>query len=161
MPRKGDALMNEEEAKRLVKTYADMILRICVNYLRNRYDAEDICQNVFLKLIMLEKRFESREHEKAWIIRTSINECRDILKSPFKKRLVKLDEAALKEAPAINDTEMLDALMKLPVNYRMSIYLYYYEGYSVKEIALILKKSENVISSYLCRGRKKLKEQTL
>ena len=153
--------MDEFQARRLVDLYADMILRISYQYLKQTYDAEDICQTVFLKYLTNRCTFDSIEHEKAWITRTTINACKDHLKSAFFRRTVALDEAVAMAAPAVPDTEILDAVKTLPENYRISIYLYYYEEYSAKEIAQILGKSEATVSQYLSRGRRKLRTYLL
>lgn len=149
--------MDEFQARRLVDLYADMILRISYQYLKQSYDAEDICQTVFLKILTGNHKFDSVEHEKAWIIRTTINTCKDHLRSAFFRRTVALEEAATMAAPQIPDSAILDAVKTLPENYRISIYLYYYEEYSAAEIAAILTKSEATIHQYLSRGRRKLR----
>lgn len=149
--------MDEFQAKRLVSLYADMILRISYQYLKQTYDAEDICQTVFLKYLTNNPKFDSVEHEKAWIIRTAINSCKDHLKSAFFRRTAPLEEAAYMAAPQEPDTEIMDAIKQLPENYRISIYLHYYEQCSTKEIASYLGKSENTVSAYLSRGRRKLR----
>ena len=150
--------MDETQARRLVDAYADMILRISYQYLKQTSDAEDICQTVFLKYLSGNRAFDSAEHEKAWIIRTTINTCKDYVKSSFFRRTVPLEEAAAIAAPQVPNAEILDAVKTLPRNYRISIYLYYYEGYSAREIGAILRKSEETIAQYLSRGRKKLKQ---
>lgn len=149
--------MNEFQAKRLIDLYADLILRISYSYLKQTCDAEDICQTVFLKYLTTEPKFDSIEHEKAWIIRTAINACKDHLKSAFFRRTAPLEEAAAMAAPAVPDSEILDALNTLPKNYRVSLYLFYYEEYSAKEIAEVLGRSEATINQYLSRGRRKLR----
>lgn len=149
--------MDEFHANRLVSLYADMILRISYQYLKQTYDAEDICQTVFLKYLTNNQTFASDEHEKAWIIRSTINACKDHLRSAFFRRTVALEEAAYITAPQVPDTDILDALKTLPENYRISIYLHYYEQCSTKEIASYLGKSENTVSAYLSRGRRKLR----
>lgn len=149
--------MDDRNADRLVDTYADMILRISFMYLKQTFDARDICQDVFMKLLTEELRFESPAHEKAWIIRTTINACKDHLRTSFWKRAVDLEHAAEIPTPEAPDPELLAMVMRLPKNYRVSIYLRYYEGYAVNEIAAMLGKSENTISAYLSRGRKKLR----
>ena len=149
--------MDEFQARRLVSLYADMILRISYQYLKQTCDAEDICQTVFLKYLTNEPQFDSLEHEKAWIIRTAINACKDHLKSAFFRRTVSLEEAAYVAAPPVRETELLDAMKLLPENYRISIYLYYYEEYSAREIGEILGKNELTINQYLSRGRRKLR----
>lgn len=149
--------MDEFQARRLVNLYADMILRISYQYLKQTCDAEDICQTVFLKYLTNEPKFDSVAHEKAWFIRTTINACKDHLKSAFFRRTVALEEAAAVAAPQVPDTEILDALKTLPENYRISLYLYYYEEYSAKEIGDMLGKSEHTVNQYLSRGRRKLR----
>lgn len=149
--------MNSHNADRLVKTYADMILRISYMYLKQTCDAEDICQNVFMKLLSEDYSFKNPAHEKAWIIRTTINACKDYLRTYFWKRATILDDAVDIPLPKEPESELLDLVMDLPKNYRISIYLHYYEGYSVGEIANTLAKTENTVSAYLARGRKKLR----
>ena len=135
-----------------------MILRISFMYLKQTCDAEDICQDIFLKLLSGEYTFDSPAHEKSWIIRTTINACKDHLRTAFWKRSQTID--AILEIPAPNapESELLDLVMCLPRNYRVCIYLHYYEGYQVKEIAAMYGKTENAISTYLRRGRQKLRQ---
>lgn len=150
-------MLDEFQAKRLVNLYADMILRISYQYLKQTCDAEDICQTVFLKYITHNAVFDSVEHEKAWIIRTTINACKDHLKSSFFRRTVALENAAQVAAPAVPDTWLLDAMKNLPEKYRISLYLYYYEEYSAREIADMLGANEATVNQYLSRGRRKLR----
>ena len=150
--------MEEKEVRRVVETYSDMILRIGYSYLQHTFDAEDICQTVLLKIISCNRSFDTSEHEKAWIIRTTINACHDLRKSAFFKNTVGFDAVSEKEATELPVSDLLDEIKKLPVNYRMSIYLHYYEGYSVKEIAKIMGKSALAVSKYLSRGRKELRK---
>lgn len=149
--------MDEFQAKRLVNLYADMILRISYQYLKQTCDAEDICQTVFLKYLTANMTFDSMEREKAWIIRTTINACKDHLKSAFFRRTAPLDDAAQMAAPAVPDSWLLDAMKGLPENYRLSLYLYYYEEYSAREIAQVMGVSESAVGQYLARGRRKLR----
>ena len=144
--------MDEFHARRLVDLYADTILRISYSYLKQTCDAEDICQTVFLKYLTNDCTFDSIDHEKAWIIRTTINACKDYLKSAHFRRTVALDEAEAVAAPPVPDTEVLDALKRLPEQYRISLYLFYYEEYSAREIAQVMGKSEANITQYLSRG---------
>ena len=150
-------LMDEYQARRLVNTYADMILRISYQYLKQTCDAEDICQTVFLKYITRNMTFDSVEHEKAWIIRTAVNACKDHVKSSYFRRTVALDEAAQIAAPVVPDTWLLDAMKKLPEKYRLSLYLYYYEEYSAREIGEVMGVNESAVTQYLSRGRRKLR----
>ena len=146
--------MDTQQANRLVAQYSNMILRISYQYLKQTYDAEDICQTVFLKYLTKAPQFENEQHEKAWIIRTTVNACKDYLKSSFFRRTVALDEAETIAAPAVPDTPILDAL---PKDQRIALYLYYYEEYSAREIGQILGKSEANINQLLSRGRRKLR----
>jgi RNA polymerase sigma-70 factor (ECF subfamily) len=150
--------MDEREVRRVVMTYADMIKRISYNYLQSTYDSEDICQSVFLKYMTAESSFTNKEHEKAWMIRTTINACHDLRKSSFFRKSVELTEAADKEMPETNASGIMEEIKGLPVNYRTAIYLFYFEGYSTEEIADIMGKRKTAVSKYLSRGRKILKD---
>lgn len=149
--------MDEFQARRLVNTYADMILRISYQYLKQTHDAEDICQTVFLKYITHDMSFDTVEHEKAWIIRTAINTCKDHVKSSFFRRTVSLEDAEQITAPEVPDSWFLDVMKGLPEKYRLSLYLYYYEDYSAKEIADVMGVRESAVTQYLSRGRQKLR----
>ena len=150
--------MEECQARRLVDCYADTILRISFNWFQNRADAEDICQTVFLKYLTAAPHFRDEEHEKAWIIRTAINACKDYRKSAFFRRTVALEEATELPAPATTSPELLDAVKRLPKLSRLSIYFYYYEGYNIREIAGMLGKKETSVAAALSRGRRQLRD---
>ena len=149
---------DKAEAERLVYTYSDLILRLSYTYLKSTHDAEDICQTVFLKLLTSGQTFDSPAHEKAWIIRTTANACKDVLRSAFRQRTVALEAAASAAAPEAPDSEVLEAVMALPENYREAVYLHYFEGYSIREIAALLGRSEAAVSAHLSRGRHKLRD---
>ena len=151
--------VDEEQAERLVNTYSDLILRLSYTYLHSAQDAEDICQTVFLKCLTSGQVFESRDHEKAWIIRTAVNACKDLLRSAHRQRTVGLELVAEPPAPEAPASYVLEAVMALPVKYRQVIYLYYYEGYTSVEIAGILKKPQSTIRNYLHEARAILKER--
>ena len=148
---------DKAEAERLVYTYSDLILRLSYTYLKSTHDAEDICQTVFLKLLTSGQAFDSPAHEKAWIIRTTANACKDALRSTFRRRTVALEAAAATAAPEAPDNAVLEAVMELPENYREAVYLHYFEGYSVREIAGLLGRSEAAVTAHLSRGRHKLR----
>ena len=148
---------DKAEAERLVYTYSDLILRLSYTYLKSTHDAEDICQTVFLKLLTSGQTFASPAHEKAWIIRTTANACKDALRSTFRRRTVALEAAAATAAPEAPDSAVLEAVMALPENYREAVYLHYFEGYSVREIAGLLGRSEAAVTAHLSRGRHKLR----
>lgn len=149
--------MDRQEAERLVNSYSDLILRLSYTYLKSVQDAEDICQTVFLKLLSVGETFQSREHEKAWVVRTAINACKDEL-SAYRRRMVPLEDVPEAAAPEPPQSDVLEAVMELPGKYREAIYLFYYEGYSVKEIGDLTGRSEAAVSAHLSRGRKKLRE---
>ncbi len=157
----GDALVRTDfEMNRAVERYADMVKRICLCHLKNQADTEDVFQNVFLKYMLCDTPFESDEHEKAWLLRITINACRDYLKSFFRRSTVPLEVIAEVAAEAPEDhREVLEAVLALPDKYKDAIYLHYYEGYSAAEIGRILGKKENTVYSLLSRGRGMLRER--
>lgn len=144
---------HHSEAETLLDRYSDMVLRIAVHNVGSLPDAEDVAQEVFLKRFTARRAFDSPEHEKAWMIRVTLNQCRDFLKAAHRKN-VTLDENIPSEDP---DIEVLDAVLRLPVDFRNVIYLHYYEGMSVSEMARILRRGENTVSSRLHRAREALK----
>lgn len=138
----------------IVNTYGDMLYRVAYQYTRNRSEAEDITQDVFVA--MLKKiPFKSEEHLKAWLIRVAINKSINYLKSS-RKKVLSLDEN-IDVATEHRDRAEIEELQELPEFDRNVIYLYYYEGYSIKEIAKITGKSANSINIRLFRAREKLK----
>ncbi len=151
-------MKSEEEAGRAIEQYADMVRRICMIHLKNYEDAEDIFQTVFLKYVLRSEPFDSPEHEKAWIIRVTVNACRDLLKSFFRSRTVALDQLIEKPQDMPEDhSDILEAVLELPARFRDVVYLHYYEGYSAPEIGRILKKNTNTVYTLLARARQLLK----
>lgn len=152
-------MRSEQEVNRAVEKYADTVFRICILHLKNKNDAEDIFQEVFLKFALNDKEFENANHEKAWIIRVTINACKDLIKSFFRSRTISIDELiSVADEEKEDLSYVLEAVLKLPIKYRDAIYLHYYEGYSALEIGEILGKNENTVYSILSRGRSMLKE---
>ena len=155
----------ETEANRLVETYADTILRVSYTYLLSTQDAEDICQDVLLKALGRAGSFDSAEHERAWIIRVAINAAKDLLRRHDRQGTVALDDIAEPVAPTpatereleARAESVLERVMALPLEYREAIYLHYYEGYSIKQIAAIVHASESAVATRLSRGRSKLR----
>ena len=111
-----------EQAERLANTYADAILRLSYTYLKNTHDAQDICQTVFVKLLMEPREFKSPEHERAYILRMAANACKDLLKSPWRQRSQSLDVGLEVPAPQAGDGSVLEAVNQLPPHYRAVIY---------------------------------------
>ena len=151
-------MRGEGEVLRAMELYADTVKRICVLYLKNHADTEDIFQTVFLKYTLRSAAFESPEHEKAWFIRVTINACKDLLRSFFRRRTVPLEEAAAQAAVPEEDGAVLEAVLALPEAYRNVIYLHYYEQYTAPEIAEILGKNPNTVYTLLARGRERLRK---
>ncbi len=156
MERRKDKYLSDSDIVRIVETYSDMLLRIALNRVRSIPAAEDIVQGVFERLMRRRPIFESREHEKAWLIRTAVNLCLSDLRTQSRHGDLPLDENIAGEF-GDDSYEVLDAVQNLPVQDRYAVYLYYYEGYGVKEIGHLLKEPEGTISSRLSRARKKLK----
>ena len=130
------------------------------SYCRNRADAEDIMQEVFIRLFNTNADFDDEQKEKSWLLKVTVNKCRDMFRSlryRYSLNSVPLEEAALTyETP--EESEVYHAVMSLPVKYRVVIHLYYYEDYSVREIGAITGNNESAVQTQLYRARKKLKE---
>lgn len=150
-------MTQSEQAERLVNDYADTILRLSYTYLKNTHDAQDICQTVFVSLLTQMRTFESPEHERAYILRMTVNACKDLLKTPWRKRTCGLEQCMEVPAPEAGDGSVLAAVNQLPSHYRAVIYLYYYEGYQASEIGKILDVPTATVHTRLSRGRAKLK----
>ena len=152
-------MKTQAEAVWAIEQYGNMVRRIVFMQLKNYADVEDVFQDVFLKYVLHNAPFESDAHEKAWLIRVSINTCRDLLKSFFKRRVCSLEDVDIEPfTMQPEDGVVLDAVLRLPDKYKIVIYLHYFEGYSAVEIAEIMDKSENTIYTWLSRGKQRLKE---
>jgi len=158
-PEKGVSMRSEQEVNSAIEQYSDMILRLCMVYVKNTADAEDVFQTVFLKYALHPKPFESPEHEKAWLIRVTVNACKDLLKSFFRSRTVSMEELT-GYAPQVTPEQyaVMEAVWALPKRYRDVIYLHYYEGYTAPEIAGILNRNPNTVYTHLNKGRELLRE---
>ena len=151
-------MRSEAEINRAVDEYSDMIRRLCMLHLKNYADTEDIFQTVFLKYALSSVEFENREHEKAWLIRVTINACKDLLKSFFRKRTVSIDQVINQPAPAAQyHQNVLEAVLSLPKKYKDVVYLHFYEGYTAPQISKILGKNVNTVYTLLTRSKKILK----
>ena len=147
-----------QRAEYLAETYADAILRLSYTYLKSTHDAQEICQTVFVKLLTEPREFDTADHERAYILRMAANACKDLLKSPWRKRTCGLEACAEVPAPEPEDGSLLTAVNDLPAHYRTVIYLYYYEGYQTAEIGKILGVPTATVHTRLARGRAKLRE---
>ena len=143
----------------LLDKYGDMVLRISYTYLKNRDDAEDVVQDVFLSVIDKCPEFKDSSHEKAWFVRAAINRCKNKLNLFWNKNKISADDVP--EAPFTDrystDSGVLDAVTALPKKYKIPVYMYYYEGYSMDEIAKITDAASATVRSQLKRAREMLK----
>lgn len=149
--------MEQAQMAAIYDRYKNTVYRTAVAYCRNVQDAEDITHDVFLARFTHDAAFPDDESEKAWLLRVTVNKCKNLLKSFRRRFTVPLDEALnVCETPA--EHAVLDAVSGLPAKYRIIVHLYYYEGYSVKEVAQMVKRSESAVQTQLFRARKMLRE---
>lgn len=153
--------MDHEAFSQAARTYGDNIYRLALHALRNPTDAEDIMQTVLLKLLECKTAFESEEHMKHWLLRVTVNECRKLQRSFWRRTSVPLENW---DSPVLEDpdrADLLRAVMGLEQKYRLTVYLYYFEGYSCAEIADILNTRPPTVQSWLFRARKRLRDELL
>ncbi|MBQ9531059.1 MAG: sigma-70 family RNA polymerase sigma factor [Eubacterium sp.] len=151
--------MNNDEFIYAVKRNSNRLYLIALTFTKNHYDAEDIVQNTFLKLMKQNKTFESEKHMDNWLTAVCINESKDYLKSFFRKNSTSLEDAKeLYTFDKPKDFDLFTAVMSLPKKERTVIHLFYYEDLSIKEIAVVMKISESSVGTRLHRARKHLKE---
>jgi len=141
----------------VIEKYSDMVYRIALTRSGTIENAEDIFQEVFIKFSEKKPNFNNEEHEKAWFIRVTINLSKNINKSAWNRRVITLDESITFENK--EETNVFSVVSELPQNYKTVIYLSYYEGYKVKEIAEIMNKREGTIKTWLYRAREILKQK--
>ena len=145
----------------LYERYATDVLRVCYFYLGDRQKAEDVCQDVFVRLITTSPQLQEGR-EKAWLLKVALNRCRDLWRGAWLKRVV-LGSPAFELVPAPDEIdsladrqEIMQAINQLPAAFKEVILLHYYQGYGISEIAEMMELPEGTISSRLSRGRKKL-----
>ncbi len=138
--------------------YADMVRRICFLHLSHREDVEDVFQDTFISHLQRKAPFESEEHEKAWLIQVAIHRCSDLTRGFWRRRIVKLDENIAAAVPE-ESHDLLKTVLRLPPNERNAIFLFYYEGYAVTDIARVLGKNVNTVYSFLHRARARMRKQ--
>lgn len=133
----------------------DTVYRVCYSFMKNKADTEDMVQETFLRLLSTGKKFESERHEKAWLIVTASNLCKDALKKWWRKNENIDDYLDIAEEPKQEDS-ILEIILQMPNDYKDAVYMYYYEGYSTVEIARHLSCPEATVRSRLSRARKQL-----
>lgn len=149
----GKAPYPDEE---ILHRFADMVYRLALSQIKNKSDAEDIFQEVFLRYVRTNTDFESEEHVKAWLIRVTLNCCRNLWNSAWFRKTVPLEETL--QIKTAEESGLLEAVSTLPIKYRSIIHMYYYEDMPVKEISAVLQKPESTITSQLYRARKLLQK---
>ena len=151
--------MTETTFTAAAEQHLDMVYRIALNWFRNPADAEDAAQTAMLKLWQADTKFTDEEHLRRWLARVTLNACRDMARSPWRRHTVSLEELP---EPAFSDEErrtIYRAVMTLPGKYRVPLYLYYYEGYKVDEVGELLGLNPSTVQTRLARARAKLKTQ--
>lgn len=149
-------LGTEENLRAIIERHKDSVYKVAYSYCRNSVDSDDIFQEVFLSYFRSKPQFESAEHEKAWFIRVTINYCKKMMNSSWKKKIVELQDNIIFETK--EDSDLYIAVANLPHKYRIVVHLYYYEGYSIKEISQIISVKETTIQTRLQRARGMLKK---
>lgn len=152
--------MTEDDFTSAVNRNSQRLFLIALSFTKSRDESEDILQNVFLKLWKYSSLFEDEEHLDKWLTTVCVNECRNYIKMPFRKRSVELNELTGEAVfDSIRSQDVFNAVMSLPQKERAVIHLYYYEDLPIKEIAKLLKLSESAVKTRMHRARKNLKEK--
>lgn len=159
----AEARMDTAYFEKLYEKYADDVLRVSYFYLGDRQKAEDVCQDVFVRLITNAPELQEGK-EKAWLLKVALNRCRDLWRGAWVKRVI-LGSPRFELVPAPDEIgkltdqqELMDAINQLPSTFKEVILLHYYQGYGITEIAEMMELPEGTISSRLSRGRKKLEQ---
>ena len=148
-------MQKETYLKDIINNYSDMVCKVALTRCGNVENAEDVFQNVFMKLSEKMPKFKSEEHKKAWLIRVTINFSKNMNMSAWNRKVVTLDENM--EFETKEESDVFSVVCDLPQNYRTVIYLYYYEGYKVEEIAKLMSSTSGTIKTWLYRAREILK----
>lgn len=150
-------LRTNREFTEIYNRHVDTVYRVCYSFMKNPAEAEDMVQDTFLRLLSTGKRFENERHEKAWLIVTASNLCKDSLKKWWRRNENIDDYASLPQSGGDRDNTVLEAILALQTDYKTAVYLYYYEGYTTAEIAAHLNCPEATVRSRLSRARKQLR----
>lgn len=149
-----------EALEETVQRHGDAVYRTALQYTRSTADAEDVLQEVLLERFRTEQGFDSPEHERYWLLRVTVNKCKNLLRTRKRRHTVPLEEAMELHAPEEPDARALyEAVCALPRNQRLAIDLFYYEGYQTAEIAALLGAREATVRTWLRRGRLTLKQR--
>ena len=154
-------MLTDEQFTRAVNVNMDAVYRVAVNYLRDPTTAEDVCQEVFLRLLRCKKPFSGEDHIRNWLIHVCINECKRAASSVWRRTDFLEDVSEMVFFTEQEDNSIFSLVMSLPRKYRISLYLHYCEGYSAAEIAKLLHILPFTVRSHLARGRERLKQMLL
>lgn len=150
-------MFTDEQFTRCVQENMNTVFRVAFSYMKSRTDADDITQNVFLKLFKENKDFDDDAHVRHWLIRVAINECKKTLLHPWRRSEPLEDYAATLTFSTPEHSELFYAVMNLPKKYRVAVFLYYYEDYTTDEISQLLGIPSATVRTHLKRGREHLK----
>lgn len=157
---KGVVQLEKAEFVQYVERYSDTVYRVALHTCKSPADAEDITQNVFLKLYKEQKPFEGEEHVRRWLIRVAVNEGRSLVHSAWFRRSAPLEDyAGVVDFEAPEESELFLLVMALPKKYRVPVYLFYYEDYPIKEVAALCGLKESTVQTRLQRAREKLRQK--
>lgn len=149
---------DDTRIENIINLYGDLLYRTGIMILGNPQDAQDVLQEVMLKVLQKMPEFHDSEHEKAWLLRVTINLCKDMLRFRFRHQYIQIDELEI-EAVDTDDRQLLQEIIQLPSRWRIVLLLHYVEGYSLKEIADILAVSENAVKKRMQRAKAGLKKK--
>lgn len=147
---------DDTRIENIINLYGDLLYRTGIMILGNPQDVQDVLQEVMLKVLQKMPEFHDSEHEKAWLLRVTINLCKDMLRFRFRHQYIQIDELEI-EAVDTDDRYLLQEIIQLPPRWRIVLLLHYVEGYSLKEIADILAVSENAVKKRMQRAKKALR----
>ncbi len=146
------------DPEEILNVYGDMVLRAAYGLTKNRQDAEDAAQEVFITLMEKQPKFESAAHQKAWLLRSVANRCKSLFRTVWHSRTEGIADDFPSAGFTVDEQGVTDAINSLQPKYKHVIYLYYIEGYSTKEIAKLLEITQNAVLSRMARARTMLKE---
>ena len=153
-----ESIRSQEEVASLYRRHVDMVYQICLMLMKNVPDAEDAVQTVFRKMMEYDRPFRDHEHEKAWLIVTARNECRNQLKHWWRTRRESEEVLNTLAWEQPEDGALWETILRLPEKYRLVLYLHYYQGYTALETAEILGRNPSTVRGWLVQARGKLKE---
>ena len=152
------SLCADDSTLETIENYSLMVYRLAYSLVKNKSDADDIHQEVFVRYITSNPVFESGEHEKAWFIRVTTNLCKNLWKTAWKRKVISLSEyeEPIENEIGYKEDSIIDVVKLLPQKYRVVIHLFYYEEMSIEEISKVLDLNPSTVRTHLTRARRKL-----